>query len=260
MRLGSRFQSSRGGITGKWHLSSNLLLAAVVISFCVGRAQTLQTYQQSVKTSTSFSTQVLTTSAIERLTVTRTTLITVAIVPDPAMLIVKFEWRGQIERGPWREWSPGMTPMDMLGNITNRSGFVWQDLRLKFVIGDGPRSEVFHYKIPILYAGETKFFVFSYTPREYYDYRYAWVKFLEIDQYETTIKTKTSLQTGVITETTDFIRTATLTSTRMILSTYSEPETVGHILGLTAAIVGLSALAAFALLRKRHRKKETVTL
>jgi len=185
-------------------------------------------------------------------------MITFTTLPDPAELTVKFEWRGQMGRDLWWDWSPGIAPLDILGNITNRSGFVWQDLGLKFAIGDGPRSEVFHYKIPVLYPGETKYFVFSHTPREFYDYRYAWVKFLEIDQFETTIKTMTFLRTSVITETTEFMRTTTLTSTRMILSTYSEPETLGQILGLVAAIVSLSMLAAYALLRKRHGKKETV--
>jgi len=258
MRFGSQLQNTRGGSLSRSSLFSNLLVAAGVILLCLGRVQTLQTHQQSVKTSTSYSTQFLTTSVTERLTVTRTAVITATTLPDPAELTVKFEWRGQMGRDLWWDWSPGIAPLDILGNITNKSGFVWHDLRLKFAIGDGPRSEVFHYKIPVLYSGETQFFFFSHTPREFYDYRYAWVKFLEIDQYETPIKTMTFLRASVITETTEFMRTTTLTSTRMILSTYSEPETLGQILGLAVAIVSLSVLAAYALLRKRHRKKKTV--
>lgn len=228
-----------------------LVLSIVVIAVGLGQGQTQQVYQQLVKTSTTYSTQVLTVSTTEMRLVTRTTVLT-DVIPKPPELVVKYGW--------WRWYyqvSGLLAKAEILGNITNRSELNLWDVGIQFELGEGDKSEVFHHVISLIRAGEKVDFRFDYTPKGEYKYQWTWLRYRGIDQYKAAVSTTTVLRTSAIVESSITVRTATLTTIHMVLLTYTEP-TVPTTEPLTLATVAIAAVAAIAIaaivfFRKRQR-------
>lgn len=215
-------------------------------------------YQQSVKTSTTYSTEVLTVPTTQIFTITRTKVSTI-IYPPPPNLAVKCEYRRWIFTGTTQ-----LIQVDIWGNATNRSELLLQQVKLKFLVIEGDKSELCTHMIPSLGAGQTHSFYFDFTPTKQFDYRYTYVRYSEFD-YELggAIQTTTILRTSMIFETSKLVKDTALTTVHTILSTYTEPSLSllgGLYLIVTAIVVAaIAAVAVVALRRKSTRQASTAS-
>ena len=230
-----------------------LVLYIIVIGVSLGQGETQRAHEQSVKTSTTYTTQILTVSTTEIHYVTRTTVLTV-VIPKPPELVVKYGWTR------WYYPATGLlAKAEIKGNITNRSDLILWDVGVQFELGEGDKSEVFHHLISMIRAGEMLDLHFDYTPKGEYKYQWTWLRYRGIDQYKAAVSTTTVLQTNAITETRSIVRTTTLTSTRAILVEYTESTvptmawSSSTLALVTIAVVAAVAIAAMIVFRKRQR-------
>jgi hypothetical protein len=219
----------------------------------LGQGETQRAYEQSVKTSATYTTQILTVSTTEIHYVTRTTVLTV-VIPKPPELVVKYGWTR------WYYPATGLlAKAEIKGNITNRSDLILWDVGVQFELGEGDKSEVFHHLISMIRTGEMLDLRFDYTPKGEYKYQWTWLRYRGIDQYKAAVSTTTVLQSSTIIESSRIVKTATLTTVHTILSTYTEPAVLmpeGSLLMMMAVVaIAAVAIVVVIVLRSKAAKK-----
>ena len=119
-------------------------------------------------------------------------------------------------------------------------------VRLDFEIGEDSKSESFSHVTPYLDVGQMRDFRFDCVPKQKYDYRWTWAKYKGFEYFTGAVIQKTTMtQTSIKEEVSQFAKTVTLTTTRMILSTYTEPGF--SLTGGSLMIVAVVAVAAVAI-------------
>jgi len=232
-----------------------MLLIFVVAVTCLGQLQPRPAYQQLIRTTTSYVTQVLTVTTTQTSTIMRTTVST-AVYPPPPELDVK--WK------PIRwYWTPDPTKLafiEIQGNVTNRSNLFLLTVTLKFRVNEGSKSEVCTYTISSLASGQTRDFRFNYTPTQTYAIDWTWVEYVGFDYtlgyvVQSTIVTQTIL----IPQASQFVTVYTLTTVRSTIYTYTEqafsiPE--GSLVAIMAVVtIATVAIAVVIILRSKSARK-----
>jgi len=214
------------------------LILFIVLAIGLGQTQTQRVYEQSVRTSTSYSTQVLTTSTTQIFTVTMTRVSTI-IYPPPPDLVVKYSYT----RWYWTA-TTDLSRVEIYGNITNRSNLVLFQVKLKFRIEAGDKSESFTHFVSGLGAGQMQLFHFEYKPTQQYDYRWTYVRYLGFD-YDLLVPAVTTIQTIVVLETSGLVKPVTTTTVHAIPLTYTQPAAVKSE-GLDSSLMIMAVVAIVA--------------
>ena len=233
----------------KLRLRMMLVIVGVLAVAWFGQLQPQPVYQQSVKTSTTYSTEVLTVTTTQIFTITRTKVSTV-LSPPPPDLKVTYQYKRWVFSGTTQ-----LLKVDIWGEAVNPSGLLLQQVKLKFLLIGDSTSEPCTYTIPSLGAGQTQGFYFEFTPTKQFETSRTGVLYSGFD-YELggAIRTTTLLQTSTMLETSKLVTVTTLTKVHTILSTYTEPglSILGDPYLIVAAIVVAAVVAiAVAVLKRR---------
>lgn len=232
-----------------------LVLSIIVIAVSLGQPQTQRAYEQSVKTSTTYSTQVLTTSTTQTFTAT-TTRVSTIIYPPPPDLVVKYNY----VRWYWTG-TTNLARVEIYGNVTNRSGAVLFRVKLKFLVEESDKSEMCTYTVSGVGTGQMQPFHFEYQPTRQYDYRWTYVRYLGFD-YDLLVPAVTTVQTIVVLETSELVKPVTFTAVHTILSTYAEPGVLmpeSPVLMMAVVAIAAVAIAVVAILRSKTGKKPSAS-
>ena len=226
-----------------------LVILGVAAILCLGSPRIQPAYQQSVTTSTSYSTQVLTVLTTQTLTRTWTSVFTVTS-PQPPRLDIKSSFQlWYWVAPPGSTYNRVVSRVRTSGNITNLSEQVLWEVRLKYELGDDKNSEFFYHTVDNLNPGEKKDFQFEYNVEgRLYNVDKAWVRYGGVDQYKTPVKTTTFLQTNTIAEPSISTGAVALTTVRKIEYTYTTTAEAPQVpfWQNTALVGGIIALVAVA--------------
>lgn len=235
------------------HLRPTLVIIGFVMVASLGQLHTQQAYQQSVKTSTTYSTEVVTVYTAEYVTVRRTSVSTFIYPPPPDLRTI---WEFYL----WHlKDTNELTRVEIMGNVTNSAKIRLASVSLEFEVSEGYKSEVFTHTVSNIDPGQRRDFRFNYTPgKDRYDVKYTAVIFKGFE-YSTgfDIQSTTMVQTSTREEVTRLMKPIMLTSVRTVLFTYTESgsQLVEGTLKI-AAIIATAAItiAVFGLRHKPARK------
>jgi len=231
------------------HLRPTLVVIGFVMVACLGQLQTQRAYQQSVKTSTTYSTEVVTVYTAEYVTLTRTSVSTFIYPPPPDLKII---W--EFSRWHLKDTNE-LTRVEIMGNVTNSAKIRLASVSLEFEISEGYKSEVFTHSVSDIDPGQRRDFRFNYTPgKDTYDVQYTAVIFKGFE-YSTAfaIQSTTIFQTSIREEVTRLMKPVALTSVRAILFSYTESGS--QLVEGSLKIVAVIATAAIAVAVFGHRRR-----